>query len=429
MAMYDDPKVRQRERPFGSGRGRYTERQRKRATGEWVTTSNSAVRNPTYIGSQVTMSENHDWPPPKGSGLRDVGGPFMTTLAVGVIPTVNWSHSWTDTLGSGTYDRREQNIHYSLGCPIQTSGGKPIWPTPNSSSESSLRSAGATAISRCKPTSSTVEASTAVGELVKEGLPYLPMSGTWRPRTQRALNAGSEYLNVEFGWQPLVDEITGFSNLVSKSGSILNQYEQDKGQVIRREYGFPYEEHTGWPTTIGNVAPYGANPSVGGGPGVTQNGVWQKWSSTTRRRWFSGAFVYGLPSSIAGSGSIPDLAAKADKLLGLSLTPDVLWNLTPWSWAIDWFTNTGDVLSNVGDMMSQGLSMKYGYLMEQTTSRTTYSLKGAIINGKPVNVPDSYVEVTTKTRVKASPFGFGVTWDGFSPYQASILAALGISRS
>jgi len=34
----------------------------------------------------------------------------------------------------------------------------------------------------------------------------------------------------------------------------------------------------------------------------------------------------------------------------------------------------------------------------------------------------------TKERVTASPFGFGLTWDGFTPYQMAILAALGVTR-
>jgi len=35
----------------------------------------------------------------------------------------------------------------------------------------------------------------------------------------------------------------------------------------------------------------------------------------------------------------------------------------------------------------------------------------------------------TKQRVRANPFGFGITWEGLSPFQLSIAAALGISKS
>jgi hypothetical protein len=33
-----------------------------------------------------------------------------------------------------------------------------------------------------------------------------------------------------------------------------------------------------------------------------------------------------------------------------------------------------------------------------------------------------------KYRTKASPFGFGLTWKDFDPFQVSILGALGISK-
>jgi hypothetical protein len=48
-----------------------------------------------------------------------------------------------------------------------------------------------------------------------------------------------------------------------------------------------------------------------------------------------------------------------------------------------------------------------------------------------MNVPISTTGVRTferKYRVRASPFGFGLTWKDFDPFQLSILGALGVSR-
>jgi hypothetical protein len=115
--------------------------------------------------------------------------------------------------------------------------------------------------------------------------------------------------------------------------------------------------------------------------------------------------------------------AKANQLLGLDITPDTLWNLAPWSWAADWFSNIGDITSNMSSFQ-QGLVMRYGYQMEHTIVSDTYSSVDKSLRTHPL----TFV-VETKQRVKANPFGFGVTWEGLSPFQLSIAGALGLSKS
>jgi hypothetical protein len=119
----------------------------------------------------------------------------------------------------------------------------------------------------------------------------------------------------------------------------------------------------------------------------------------------------------------------ADRL-GLDPSPDTVWNLAPWSWAADWFTNAGDVVSNLSDFASGGLVMAYGYMMEHSSVTDSYRLAdhtGLIpMMGKPRSLD---VVTETKLRIRANPFGFGVAWDGLSPFQLSILAALGLSRT
>jgi hypothetical protein len=149
---------------------------------------------------------------------------------------------------------------------------------------------------------------------------------------------------------------------------------------------------------------------------------------SSKQQWFSGAFSYGMPLNSTSRGGMTSLAEKAKKLFGISLTPDVLWELTPWSWAVDWFTNTGDVLSNLSDAVSLGLVMHYGYMMEHTLHSYTYTLDGCTHEGKSIQLAPVTLAVETKKRMHANPFGFGVSWDSLSPFQLSIAAALGISR-
>jgi len=152
---------------------------------------------------------------------------------------------------------------------------------------------------------------------------------------------------------------------------------------------------------------------------------------TFREQWFSGAFTYHLPTELDSRSALGNAAQEAEKLLGSPLSPETLWNLTPWSWAIDWFTNTGDYLHNLNAFATQGLVMRYGYMMEHTIVKHTYSHIGSSgISGKPdMTVPPLVLVTETKKRVQANPFGFGLTWSGLSPFQLSIAAALGLNRA
>jgi len=421
---------KQRVLKFGGGKSSGERQARSRSTGKWTPDQQGSLQLPRYTGSQVTDSESHYWPP-QGASNGDVGGDFYTRKMSGSIPTGGYySTVYSDPIATGTVDLRRLNTRFQLACPVTTLGnGTVSWPGAQESSKGTLNALGATAIKRCSPVASHVELSTAMGELRKDGLPAVVGSRTWRERTLRAKNAGDEFLNVEFGWLPLVGDVKDILHSIKHSDQLLNQYDSDRGKVVRRRYRFPDEKSETEVTLSSSKMPEGIPISVGFGP-ASSPGVWSVKTSTIKRRWFSGAFRYGVPTSgLAARKGIATLAQKADYLYGLSFTPDVLWNLTPWTWATDWALNTGDVLANISDFAQHGLIMQYGYLMETTITKVTYSLSGVILYGTPVKVPNASLEIVTKSRTGANPFGFGVTWDGLSSTQAAIAVALGLSRS
>jgi hypothetical protein len=315
--------------------------------------------------------------------------------------------------------------------PTSNPGFNP-WPSIPVSFTSPLETLGATAISRCKPTNSVADASTFLGELAKDGLPSLVGVNSWKDRSlkakQAAKSASNEYLNIEFGWLPLVQDVRKLAYAVQHAHKVLSQYERDSGKMVRRRYDFPVEEWTVNRGKVSGGAPHG--PSLSqlfvGNSGTT--GEIHRVDRFSRRVWFSGAFTYYLPSDYDSRMVMGRLALQAKKLYGISLTPEVLWNLAPWSWAVDWFSNTGDVLSNLSDWSQDGLVLRYGYIMEHITCTSTYTHQGtSYYTGHQVQpLVFSY---TSKKRRRANPFGFGVSWDGLSPRQSAIAAALGITRS
>jgi len=401
-----------------------------------IVTSTPSSENAVYLGgTQTTVSEGHQVSRLRKSGLTDIGGPFESTrsycLAKGSRLSVR--DEWKQTFGSGKLVASFSGFmipRMQVTSPDSAGRRYPFFPASARSSNDSLDEYGTTAIARCKPTNPPVDAAQAIGELYREGLPHLIGSQSWKARNGIARDASSDYLNVQFGWRPLLSEVTDFANTVTKLDTVLAQYERDSGKVVRRRYEFPIETSSNswiendnpvlsalaWP---GNLF----QPSTGGASTVRVN------EEIVKRRWFSGAFTYYLPSGYDSRTKIGKLALLADRL-GLNLTPDTLWELSPWSWAVDWFSNTGDVISNVSDFATGGLVMHYGYIMEHTTvSRTYYQERsGFLIKGAPVPAGPLTLVTETKVRRQANPFGFGVTWEGLSAFQASILAALGISR-
>jgi hypothetical protein len=154
-----------------------------------------------------------------------------------------------------------------------------------------------------------------------------------------------------------------------------------------------------------------------------------KESRTWKQVWFSGAFTYHLPTGYRSRNALERYGTQAGSLVGLDLSPETLWNLAPWSWAIDWFSNAGDVISNLSDWATDGLVLRYGYVMEHSFATDLYYMVGRGRLRQPlVHVSPIAACVESKRREVATPFGFGLSWSGLSPRQLSIAAALGLSR-
>lgn len=375
----------------------------------------------SVFGKQYTVSEGHHWPPPKKAGLSDLGGEFYTTKS-----------EVDRNAGRGKVNMEvvSGSLNFRYNGHLLATNPATAMPPSSESSDSVLDALGAKAIAACAPGNPVTSLATAIGELYKDGLPHLIGSTLWESQANLAKRAGEEYLNYQFGWAPLISDIKSFGNGVVNSDSLLTQYEKDAGKVVRRRYNFPQQRTTD-ESVVGSGkhpwAPTGYAGAFIANPGV--NLVRRR--ETVRNQWFSGAFTYYLPSGYDSRKEIVSLAGKARQLFGNPLDPEVLWNLAPWSWAADWFFNTGDVISNLTRFGTNGLVMRYGYMMEHTIVTDIYTLEGncGITSTSPIHVLPLVLRTETKKRRKANPFGFGLTFSGLSPLQVSILAALGITRS
>jgi hypothetical protein len=377
-------------------------------------------------GTQVTTSEGHPFFSSKNKGRTDIGGDFFTqkkfyykiaNQKVALKYDDNFDPAWTYSNYRGPV------------LPLNPVGL--AFPSASASSNSTLDAYGATAIARVKPASPVANLSQALIELFHDGLPHLMGSTLWKDKTSAARNAGDEYLNVQFGWLPLLSDIRSLANGVTQSNAVISRYLNGVGELTKRRYNFPLDETFSTSVINTDIAPWPLNAT----PwfcdpfrsGLASRGTLVKETRVSRERWFSGAFTYFVPETVLDQ-AISKLGILAQQLGG-EVTPEVLWNVAPWSWAADWFANTGDIISNYTAFHNDGLLMPYGYIMEHTIATDTYTLDGIRLNdGSPLQVQPLTLVTETKVRRGATPYGFGLNVGSLSGFQKSIMVALGLTK-
>lgn len=283
---------------------------------------------------------------------------------------------------------------------------------PHRSTDSELDALGTTAIARTEPTAPAFDLATSLGELMREGIPVAPGFDTM-VATKRAKAAGGDYLNVEFGWLPLVRSINDFASVVDRSDEILRSYQEQANIPIKRSYEWPTVSESKFLQTDFSTENTDRGRYKGGG----------RFQTVSQKRWAEFSYIYYLPTGTTRNDAMRRFGSYARKLYGIDISPEVLWNLAPWSWAVDWFSNTGDVLHNVSAMGTDGMVLRYGHVMEHTVRVTTDTGVHPSAGGMTHVQTEEW-----KTRRSSTPFGFGVSFSGLSPKQIAIISALGISR-
>jgi hypothetical protein len=383
-------------------------------------------------GKQITVSESHPRNPRTGS--FNAGGPFYTSRVTYFSKPGSVKKAYYRARDS-FYTGPIMNA-FPTSAEMTSIGFKNPSKAYGAENKASMLVDGTNAISRSNPVNPASNLGTSLAEISREGLPSIPGIQLWKRKTEAAKAAGSEYLNYVFGWAPVTDEVHSVVNAARHHRDIMNQYHKGEGKNTHRRYDYPLQVSR---ATIsgGTEVPIqsGIHPSFFDFSPAPQRTV-SLYRET--KRWFEGCFTYALPSSTDSWRKAVGFGSQADQLFGLTLTPSLLWELTPWSWAVDWFSNAGEVINNVTNFGLAGLVLRYGYTMEESIERITAETGAASFfssdkhfgaNLRTSSGPcSSGFEIVTKRRYPASPFGFSVGWEGLSPTQLAITAALGITR-
>ena len=302
--------------------------------------------------------------------------------------------------------------------------------------ESDLRSWAALKYGQMAPTSDRFSLPAFLGEL-REGLPaFIPAMAKAKHGAALARNAGSDYLNIQFGWMPLLNDLRKIAEaLASASYGLFKPW----GATHRSRGENPSDD-----MISAEKIPWNGGISTGdyfdspfrpylNGSGVTTSsrlyGTATISNNVRSRRWCEGEFIY-LPKAGFDPSKYDE---RYDTLFKTDLTPSDLWQLAPWSWLVDWFFDIGKAIESYEVGLSNRVLSSYMYAMEEVVSTTqvlVWDIRAE--NQYSYTGPRSWSfqwEYSRKRRIRANPFGFTLNPESaLNAAQFAILGALGLTK-
>lgn len=378
---------------------------------------------PMFLGydgmsTSSVLDETH----PCRGGKYLSGGPFDLRKAEQFCSPASVNGSFDSGLRRWKVSGTVYPIFY--GVPVT---GFPHYSRP-ASSESETRDYGAQAWDKFKPGKPEIGLGVFVAEL--RDLPRMLMKEAYAHR-----NLGKHYLNAQFGWIPFLKDIRKMFLIQKNMDKIITRLHRNNGKWALRSGSVLSDisvvdtwEHAG------NVPVF--SPVVWNDISNNANTWCRGQISHSERVWFSGRFKYyieGLSEEIinAGINSPWNTAVKRlnleRKIMGLTLDPGEVYNALPWSWLVDYFSNAGNVITNVTNGYVDECVAAYAYVMRENIIEAHQTSGSTLNDGSPYEGTITRRSVQ-KCRVSANPFGFHVSGD-LSSRQTAILAALGLSRA
>lgn len=389
---------------------------------------------------EVLESTSHRGPPFKE------GGPFRVTRSE-VLRSSPYPVNYDRTKNNWFFGTGRSSFIGGIAPKLNWDSGPPLLLSESylkglydssSFSLSDLTSYGPTAINRFSPLSPGASLGQFLVEGYRDGLPQLPLRLFAKLKDFRSL--GHEYLNVEFGWIPFVNDLRKLYATYETLNQRLGQIIRDNNRPVRRK-GVISHKIDSVENGKSSVRQEGFNLPYGWSPNFDEIEDIEyfkdvKRTQTSEDIWFAGRFRYFIPDVTDNRWTRKAKLA----LFGANPTPSLLYQVMPWSWLIDWFSNVGDVIANSSSNGIADLTIDYGYLMRHHRKDVVYDSRLLPFYIDPFGTDatrEDYhagswlrtiVRTESKERVVASPFGFGLQIDDLSARQLAILAALGLTR-
>jgi len=360
---------------------------------------------------------------------RNMGGPFITTkleVKLGGMNPVNLKRlggggTWVSRQYVGDLFPHIEPYKLAQAVKLGTLRTNAVWMSEDQMSWVNLQLLGEKIMLSVVPTSAATNLFVNVGEVVSDGMIFgLPGRGLLDG------DPGGEYLNTVFGIIPTKQAIDDFNTAVDVYDKAIKQYRRDAGKIVRRRTK-PFQLPEEVVTSTLSSTPTVANGRILSSLLVSGSVTSTQTTRINREVWYAGAFQYMIPR---GLSAFEDQILDWQRVYHILPSPADLWQLLPFSWLADWFTNGGDSLRHLFLQSSEGATQVYGYAMCKTTVETTWTWSGSLLvdNVPKPHTLSAVVTKTIKQRCRVSPFGSLFTGVELTPRQLAILAALGVAK-
>lgn len=393
-------------------------------------------RGHTFDDYQSTWDETHSPP------YLD-GGPFRSIRIVACEPfqLVN---------GMGTYYRLDKGQKYIGGfmLPDHSAFGTDVSITPintkiayNSPFFPSMADWGDKAYARLKPKIEQAGGAVFLAEL--RDLPRMLRTtskgfhDTWRlmggssfGKIMQPKYVADHFLNIQFGWNPFLSDLKRFYATTRDFGKIVDRMERQNGQWVRRRVTLKSETTVKYLNAgIGNTL--FPNTFFDNAQWMSGNALWQlreekttQISAVGKFRFYRPEFDKDRPKNMVTINRLLQIAT----LYGVRVNPSNIYKATPWTWAIDWISNTGDLIDHANDVAIDSVASKYVFLMQHEVTKRifvqTIPFHDSRLSFEFVRIID------TKQREEGhSPYGFSLDVSNLTARQFAIAGALGLSRT
>lgn len=341
--------------------------------------------------------------------------------------------SWMRTNRRGEpYERRMGATWFTL------SASDALFPA----SDSAARAMASERLRSIRPTRPDFDLARFVGEL--KDFKSLFSKSNYSPTSPKGV--GSSYLNYQFGIMPTVSDVISAAKAVLKSDSIVRDFAERSAREYRRRSSIHLDTYETTVSPRNNIV--GGQTRVttslrGCQAGMHLSGNRESYYSRQPRIGFTmsvsysidtfGTFEYYVGDPNGYVSRMDAYKAAARKILGGGLTASLIYELTPFSWMVDWFYDIGGLLAYQQDVADLGLvSKRAGFTKTTRVSVTPKSVpQGVSMSSTNTNGTSAlnilpFGRAISSHRQKGGPYSMSPTAE-LNDFQLSILGALGLT--
>jgi hypothetical protein len=217
------------------------------------------------------------------------------------------------------------------------------------------------------------------------------------------------YLGWTFGWRPLINDLISMVTFQKAIANRIAYLERLRSKSsIRRSLGSLSSPNTQSATQV-----------IAGGSKASVSGY--TTTNTKTEVWYT--MRMQLITDLSSVAAVREAAIRT--VFGLELSPATLWELVPWSWLVDWFTNFGQLLS-----LTRGI-VEYRQSNLNLMAKTTIEINHVLTSASAGIALSGNTKATRilKQRKASVPHAFPALYMPWLSYgQIGILGALATLR-